>query len=75
MLAVLEALEDRGHENVVIYRQEHARTVRRDGRQAFYVPEDRHTYQHIRQVVLTQDPDVIYLHLVYDPCHLSSPGL
>ena len=67
MLAVLDALEDRGHKNSVIYRQEHARTVHRDGCQAFYVPEDSDSYQQIRQIVLEHDPDVIYLHLIYDP--------
>ena len=67
MLALLDALETRGHENVVVYRKEHARTVHRNSRLAFHIPEDRGAYQKILQVVQAQDPDVIYLHLVYDP--------
>jgi glycosyltransferase involved in cell wall biosynthesis len=72
LLGVLDELDRRGHENVVLYRREHPRTVQTE-RAAHCVPRDDNVgargagVRRIRELIFDESPDVIYLHLVYDP--------
>jgi len=66
---VTELLELHGHENVIIYRKQHERTVV-DGRKTYYVSSNADNLGGrgtIRRIIFQQQPDLIYLHAVYDP--------
>ena len=73
LIGVLDELAHRGCQNVVIYQQEHPRTLRGGERLAYCVPRDSgnaasdSSIERVRGIIQGEDPDVIYLHLVYDP--------
>lgn len=66
---VAALLEGQGHENVIVYRREHERTPR-GGRMAYHVPEavgQEQLLKAMERIVEEKQPDVAYLHAVYDP--------
>lgn len=71
LFEVMALLEQQGHENVVIYQQEHERTVT-DHRAVYYTPStDNHnqfaTRQSLHHILDKEKPDTAFLHAVYDP--------
>lgn len=70
ILELLPLLNERGHENALIYRQSHPRTPDTTGQPIYHVPEtldpvrDR---QKFTGIIEKERPSLIYLHDVYDP--------
>lgn len=69
VMKLIPLLAERGHGNVVIYRQTHPRTPTSNGYPVFHVPRttdwdaDRAV---VMRVIEQQQPDVLYMHDVYD---------
>jgi len=66
VLDLLPLLEKAGHENVLIYRQEHSRTLPTNGKPIYHVPVTQSRGE-VTAIINNEKPDVIYLHDVYDP--------
>lgn len=74
VLKLLPWLEKFGHENVVIYQQEHPQKPSAAHCAAYHIPiaendghGSEHQRRHIATVVERERPSVVYLHDVYDP--------
>lgn len=70
VLELLPLLEARGHENALIYRQQHSRTPATDGRPIYHVPaagNNAEEWRKIEEIIRRERPSVLYLHDVYDP--------
>lgn len=68
LFEVMDLLEQAGHENVVVYQQEHQRTIT-DHRPAHHIPAlgTNSSSNAVQDVIEEYRPDVVFLHAVYDP--------
>lgn len=67
ILELLPLLEERGHENTLIYRKTHPKTPATDGKPIYHVPvELDHNQAHVIEIIHHERPAVVYLHDVYD---------
>lgn len=75
LFEVMELLEQCGHENMVIYQQEHDHTVL-DHRPTYFVPTALDSNVPVsavlNDILREQKPDVAYLHAVYDPALVAA---
>lgn len=70
VIKLLPLLTSRGHENMVIYREEHPRTPAVAGQKIFHVPitaDNANDNRQIAALIERERPDVIYLHDTHDP--------
>lgn len=69
VLKLVALLNEKGHQNLIIYRESHARTNKNNGNPVFFVPyttdwdTDR---EKILRIIAEQNPDIVYMHDVYD---------
>ena len=70
MRNLLPLLETRGHTSTVVYRQAHPRDEAADGVNAIHLPRSESLNQDLvqyRRLVRQIQPDLIYIHDVYEP--------
>jgi len=76
VLRLMSLLEDRGHTTGIVYRLRHERTMSTAHRLEYHVPytpysfsqrERKEAWIKIGEIICKEDPDLIYVHTVYDP--------
>jgi len=70
VIDLISHLEAEGHENVLIYRREHPRTLPANGKPVYHVPvtnEGGQDRKNITNIIKDENPTVIYVHDAYDP--------